>query len=119
MPSRTYIGSSDRVRQGGFLVTFRADGDEGTPWVLSPKPSQQHMNHSPDGFSWGYHGSGCAQLALALLLEETTEEEALELYQRFKREVIAQWPTNNNWVCRSDRIQLWLAGQRMKAGQSS
>ena len=35
---------------------------------LDPKPSQRAYNHSPDGFNWGYAGSGPAQLALAILL---------------------------------------------------
>jgi hypothetical protein len=29
-------------------------------------PRHDLYNHSPDGFEWGYHGSGPAQLALAL-----------------------------------------------------
>ena len=36
---------------------------------LSPLKSQSIVNHSPDGFNWGYLGSGPAQLALAILLE--------------------------------------------------
>jgi hypothetical protein len=27
---------------------------------LNPGPSQAIWNHSPDGFNWGYHGSGPA-----------------------------------------------------------
>ena len=38
--------------------------------LLSPQRSLQVQSHSPDGFSWGYGGSGPHQLALALLLEE-------------------------------------------------
>lgn len=26
--------------------------------LLDPKPSQKVYNHSPDGFNWGYGGSG-------------------------------------------------------------
>ncbi len=35
---------------------------------LSPEPSQEIINHSPDGFNWGYGGSGPAQLALGFYL---------------------------------------------------
>lgn len=50
-------------------------------------------NHSPTGFDWGYCGSGPAQLALAILVHHCdTENEALELYQRFKWGVIAGLP---------------------------
>ena len=37
--------------------------------VLLPDRSQAQHNHSPDGFSWGYTGSGPSQLALALTLQ--------------------------------------------------
>jgi hypothetical protein len=36
---------------------------------LDPRPSQRLWNHSPDGFEWGFGGSGPAQLALAILLD--------------------------------------------------
>ncbi len=32
-------------------------------------PRLDLANHSPDGFSWGYGGSGPAQLALAILAD--------------------------------------------------
>lgn len=58
---------------------------------LHPKKSQKVYNHSPDGFAWGYGGSGPAQLALAILLEVTGSKEiALAHYQDFKRDVISQ-----------------------------
>ena len=64
------------------------DGEE-----LSPVRSQQVMNHSPDGFNWGYGGSGPAQLALAILLHTGMHQEtALALYQEFKWDVIAKLP---------------------------
>lgn len=63
---------------------------------LSPKASQRVWNHSPTGFAVGYHGSGPAQLALAILLKAkvgTTAKEmeanAVALHQAFKRDVIA------------------------------
>ena len=55
---------------------------------LDPRPSQRLMNHSPDGFNWGYGGSGPAQLALAILLAAgLTSRQALTHYQRFKWEL--------------------------------
>jgi len=59
---------------------------------LHPEESQRVWNHSPDGFSWGYGGSGPAQLALAIMLKLTTQENAKQLYQRFKWEFVARWP---------------------------
>lgn len=60
---------------------------------LSPYPSQQLRNHSPDGFSWGYLGSGPAQLALAVLLAAGfSKEQATNKYMQFKEAVISQLP---------------------------
>jgi hypothetical protein len=57
-----------------------------------PERSVQVRNHSPAGFSWGDHAIGAAQLALALLLELTTEELAVRWYQDVRWRVIAQLP---------------------------
>jgi hypothetical protein len=62
---------------------------------LSPRESQKAYNHSPDGFNWGYGGSGPAQLALAILLEVTNKEEAIKYHQDFKWEIIAKLPQGN------------------------
>lgn len=82
--------------------------------VLDPKPSQDVFNHSPDGFAWGYYGSGPAQLALAILLKAGVESRVAQvLHQRFKTEFIG--PLNpsasfsidvdvNEWVERHHRL---------------
>jgi hypothetical protein len=57
--------------------------------LLDPRPSQALRNHSPDGFNWGYAGSGPSQLALAIVLELTGKAEG---YQDFKFETIANIP---------------------------
>ena len=58
--------------------------------ILSPERSLRVYSHSPDGFAWGYGGSGPAQLALALLLEAGLgDAEAIELHQAFKWKFIA------------------------------
>jgi len=53
---------------------------------LLPDDSQAYRNHSPDGFAWGYGGSGPAQLALAVMLEVKGEAFG---YQEFKWKEIA------------------------------
>ena len=47
---------------------------------------------SPDGFNWGYGGSGPAELARAILPKLCPKEIALFHYGLFKREVIARLP---------------------------
>lgn len=59
---------------------------------LSPGPSLAVINHSPDGFAWGYPGSGPAQLALAICLRFLPKQEALEKYQQLKSDFIAALP---------------------------
>lgn len=53
-------------------------------------PRNDLRNHSPDGFEWGYGGSGPAQLALALLADATGfDRVALQYYQEYKARVVA------------------------------
>lgn len=57
---------------------------------LLPAASQRLRNHSPDGFAWGYNGSGPSQLALAVLLKAgVSERETLAFYGSFRQEHIA------------------------------
>jgi len=54
-------------------------------------PRADLRNHSPDGFNWGYGGSGPAQLALALLADALGDDaKAQAFYQDFKFKVIAR-----------------------------
>lgn len=62
---------------------------------LHPGRSLKLRNHSPTGFSWGYGGSGPAQLALAILLHLNPVAVALAAYQAFKWEFVATWPASD------------------------
>ena len=74
---------------------------------LSPKPSQDVYNHSPDGFNWGYGGSGPAQLALAILLDVTRDPEIAQKYhQEFKWEFVATW--GESWSIDDVQVSNWL-----------
>ncbi len=82
--------------------------------VLDTERSQKLRTHSPDGsVSWGYLGSGPSQLALALLLDfGATDKEALDWYQDFKRDVIAQLP-ETDFEMKVDRVSDWLDAKRI------
>lgn len=100
----TYRGFSERTPQRGMLV--KKDND-----ILSPVPSQKLYNHSPDGFNWGYGGSGPAQLALALLLDVTGDRNiALAHYQQFKWAIVAKLGVE--WVITTEEILAWLDKQK-------
>lgn len=79
---------------------------DGEPLPL--EPSLRVWNHSPTGFSWGYAGSGPAQLSLAILLCETSEDAAVSYHQRFKFDVVAGWPGDQPWRITSAEIHNWL-----------
>jgi hypothetical protein len=55
-------------------------------------PRYDLLSASPQGFEWGYGGSGPAQLAVAILAEAYSDEFAVEHHQRFKRTVVANLP---------------------------
>lgn len=70
--------------------TLKGKIETGEVWLdgipLHPEESQAYRNHSPDGFAWGYGGSGPAQLALAVMLEIKGEAFG---YQEFKWKELA------------------------------
>jgi hypothetical protein len=107
-------------------VEFHTEGDADYRGVVSPgetdwrvyiedeegsKPLPIRLdlaNHSPDGFAWGYGGSGPAQLALALLADAVGDDVALKFYQRFKSEVVAAWPMNGVWTYSRAEAREWV-----------
>jgi hypothetical protein len=75
--------------------------------ILMPGPSQKLYNHSPDGFNWGYGGSGPAQLALALLYDVTGDKElSVRLHQAFKWKFVAGWSAS--WEITGEEIKQWV-----------
>lgn len=84
-------------------IKFHLSGNSDTRevWLngkrLDPAPSQKVRNHSPDGFNWGYGGSGPAQLALAICLEIMPRDEAETFYQHLKIHVISELPQGENF----------------------
>src|SRR5437868_1145148 len=61
------------------------------------RPRSDIRDHSPDGFEWGYGGSGPAQLALALVADCCGRSKAVPgIYQRVKR-LVAAMP-HDGWM---------------------
>ena len=100
---------SGRTEQGGLPVYIGSK-------LLDPKPSQELFNHSPDGFAWGYSGSGPAQLALAILLEVSGKKEiALRNYQDFKSKYVSSFPSEFSITV--DEVKKWLE-QKLQGGKN-
>jgi hypothetical protein len=73
---------------------------------------QRIVRHSPDGFEWGYAGSGPADLALNVLSAFIGQVAAERggLYQRFKEQFIAPLPASGGTI-KKDAILQWIAEQ--------
>lgn len=91
--TRRYRGWRDR---GGVAhISVRDDRRSGK--ALNPR--YDLANHSPDGFEWGYGGSGPAQAALAILADCLQDDErAMRLYQKFKWKVVAGLVQEEPWT---------------------
>jgi hypothetical protein len=85
---------------------------------FTPRRSQWLRNHSPDGFEWGYSGSGPSQLALALLFDVTGSAQlSLAYYQDFKRHKVAGWH-RDQWTITAGEVRAWLdeeIGRRLRS----
>jgi len=90
----------------------------GTGSVVGAKPvlvdghELRHIEiHSPDGFNWGYGGSGPADLAYAVLYDLYGKEFADKNYQRFKWDIIAKLPQGEPWKLTEHEIEAWKDGK--------
>ena len=68
------------------------------------------VRHSPDGFSWGFGGSGPADLALSILTHAVGKivAETFGLYQDFKWEHVASWPQEGWWQVSQVEVLAWV-----------
>ena len=99
--NKTYTG---KITPFGNKVVFIND-NEG----LQPARSLAVINHSPDGFNWGYNGSGPAQLALAILLDYTDNKDfAIRHHQQFKADIIAHLNPYEGWALTDGQIDQWI-----------
>ncbi len=83
-------------------------GCSGISRLLDPR--NDLMNHSPDGFGWGYSGSGPAQSALGILAHyfgHSLEWLALAMYQDFKFAIITGFK-EDSWILDESRVEGWV-----------
>ena len=115
-PETRYSGV--KVSAGGPQPVYKQLLPDGQRTEVSPAPSQKLRNHSPDGFQWGYGGSGPAQLALALLLDVTGDPGMAQAhYQDFKFYMVASW--GEEWSITSMDILEWLKSEERRELQKS
>jgi hypothetical protein len=96
--------------------------------TVNDRPLHHYAYHSPDGFEWGYVGSGPADLALAILAHHFGERptraglmktgaaeryQSYKYHQVFKDDFVAGW--GDTWQLTSDQIEAWLLHQQTQA----
>ena len=69
-------------------------------------PLKHTVRHSPDGFNWGYGGSGPADAALSILTDCLGLDRANQLYQTFKWDFVAGW--GPEWSITEKEIKEWV-----------
>lgn len=99
------------TKEPGELGTARA--------FIDDRPLEHVVHHSPDGFEWGYGGSGPADLSLSILAAVLGPEpeqvkifsgscgrRAWMLHQQFKREFVATW--GDDWQITVGAVRSWI-----------
>lgn len=113
--------------EGTIYKGMRIDGDAQvlvmTDKTMQPLPVRLDViEHSPDGFEWGYAGSGPAQLAMALCIDALGGNEpgahagiisrARTVYHRFMVEHLSQLPGprvhNDEWSFTGNQVRQWI-----------
>ena len=116
MKDKLYQGRRDENELTVHVVLQKVDRE---PWL---KPLTHVSYHSPDGFEWGYGGSGPADLALAILTDWFEEDpvkvqtyartgegdpsSAVHFHQQFKDKFIVGLP-RITWTIRDEEIKKW------------
>ena len=102
MEVKKYSVYTGHFTQVNWYRVFK-DGEPFYSWE-----SFKYVKHSPDGFAWGYNGSGPSQLAFALLFDVTGNPEiAWNNYIEFRSEVISQLPLPI-WALTSIDVLEWI-----------
>ncbi|WP_020476281.1 DUF6166 domain-containing protein [Zavarzinella formosa] len=98
--------AGDRTPDGCEVMVLDMN-HEGGGYILDPRNDLR--NHSPDGFNWGYSGSGASQLSLAILADVLEDDSlANKLHIDFKNKVIARLDADR-WTISEEDVRLAVA----------
>jgi len=108
MKRKEYIGVREAIANQFILrnrVYIREVNENRSTCGIYALP---HVNrHSPDGFGWGYNGSGPSDLALSILTDLIGLERAEARYMEFRNSVIALLP-EDGFRIPEESIRIWL-----------
>jgi hypothetical protein len=109
LPLNTRYRGQRNGRTGAKVVTVSRGAS--MERLLVPGASRSVIDHSHSGFEWGYGGSGPGQLALAILLDFTQDQElAVCHHHNFKWAYVAEW-TEASFQISGAEIVAWLQSQ--------
>ena len=103
----TYYGTKKEIGHCEVMIKESHFNGASVNYVL------KHVErHSPDGFQWGYGGSGPADLALSILTDYCSRFKidgtlVEKYYQAFKFAFIAK--AGNELEITSDQIEEWIS----------
>jgi len=104
---------------GGCLVSIVDDFGDERVMGLPPIKAGREFRHSPDGFQWGYAGSGPAELARAILIAAVPDDDRVRYplcYQKFKAEAIATI-RRDEFVIEAKAVQEWYEAWLVEHGE--
>lgn len=106
-----YAGYSDSLNATGPALVLVHETAPVRSRVLD-----HYSYHSPTGFSWGYLGSGPAELAGCLLRDYLGFFPPAGLTQAFKESYVARWPQDGGWRLDGEEIRAWLFNHPLQCG---
>lgn len=112
---KTYYGNLSHGKVGGQVIWVRGENLEeciDEEHILTAYRLPHIERHSPDGFNWGYGGSGPADTALSILTDCLGEREASILYQLFKWAFVAHW--GEEFSITEKEIKDWASEEKKK-----
>ena len=93
MSKKTYRG--ERFNAGDLTVV-----------TVNGRPLEHIVRHSPDGFEWGYGGSGPADLALSIVADHLGYVPHPMVYQGVKNHHVATW--GHRWELTDSALEATL-----------
>jgi len=109
---KKYMGELRSGGIGGQVILVIEDGVGTINKCPYSKLLDHIVRHSPDGFNWGYGGSGPADTALSILTDCVGPEVANAFYQEFKFQFVAGW--KESFEITEKEIKDWLKPESLE-----
>jgi len=109
---KKYRGTLNAGGIGGQIIMVDEDGVGTRTKCTYSKRLSHIVRHSPDGFNWGYGGSGPADTALSILTDCVGGNAANAFYQEFKWKFVSGW--KESFEITEKEIKDWLKPESLE-----